>query len=74
MNTQEAELLSKEGLVLHKHFTGKSKALKLCWQQPAPKGEALEGKRSSPPYSLLSFVVMERGMPVILLNSCCESG
>lgn len=29
MNTREAELLSKEGLVLHKHFAGKSKALKL---------------------------------------------
>lgn len=29
MNTREAELLSKEGLLLHKHFAGKSKALKL---------------------------------------------
>ena len=29
MNTREAKLLSKEGLVLHKHFAGKSKALKL---------------------------------------------
>lgn len=29
MNRREAELLSKEGLFLHKHFAGKSKALKL---------------------------------------------